>query len=322
MKQTVNELAKAAIAQVGEELLQLQNLVDENFEKVVALCLKLEGRLVITGIGKSALIGQKLVATLNSTGTPAMFLHAADAIHGDLGMVQSHDVVMLISKSGNSPEIKVLLPYLKDMGNTTIGMTGNMEGYLAQHADIPLNTTVSRESCPNNLAPTTSTAAQLVMGDALAVTLMELRGFNPQDFAKYHPGGALGKKLYLRVSELLHPDSAKVFVAPDSGWKEVIVKISTGRMGAVVVKDQETVVGIVTDGDIRRMLENYEAFEAVTAREIMSENPKSVAPDTLAYEAFQLMETHNITQLVVQGTNSRNFGGLIHLHDIIKEGVF
>lgn len=307
--------------QVAKAIENLVPFVDEGFLKVVDLCLNCKGRFVITGIGKSALIGQKLVATLNSTGTPAMFLHAADAIHGDLGMVQPDDIVMLISKSGNSPEIKVLLPYLKEMGNTTIGMTGNLEGYLGQHSDLVLNTTVDRESCPNNLAPTTSTAAQLVMGDALAVVLMELKGFGKSDFAKYHPGGALGKKLYLRVQDILS-ESRIPKVDEKANWKQVIIEISAGRMGAAVVMKGDKVSGIVTDGDIRRMLEKHDEFEHLSAADIMTKNPKQIAENVLAYEAFQLMESNNITQLVVVDDKGDKFVGLIHIHDIIKEGIF
>ena len=307
--------------QVESAIENLVPFIDEGFLKVVDLCLNCKGRFVITGIGKSALIGQKLVATLNSTGTPAMFLHAADAIHGDLGMVQPDDIVMLISKSGNSPEIKVLLPYLKEMGNTTIGMTGNLEGYLGQHSDLVLNTTVDRESCPNNLAPTTSTAAQLVMGDALAVVLMELKGFGKSDFAKYHPGGALGKKLYLRVQDILS-ESRIPKVDEKANWKQVIIEISAGRMGAAVVMKGDKVSGIVTDGDIRRMLEKHDEFEHLSAADIMTKNPKQIAENVLAYEAFQLMESNNITQLVVVDDKGDKFVGLIHIHDIIKEGIF
>lgn len=318
---SILKLGKKAISQVAEALTSLDSFVDENFVKVVNLALACKGRMVISGIGKSALIGQKLVATLNSTGTPAIFLHAADAIHGDLGMVQPNDIVMLISKSGNSPEIKVLLPYLKDMGNDTIAMTGNTGGYLAQNADYLLNTSVDRESCPNNLAPTTSTAAQLVMGDALAVVLMELKGFGSSDFARYHPGGALGKKLYLRVKDLLHSTDLPVVQLGD-GWKQVIVSISQGRLGAVIVSDKGRLAGIITDGDIRRMLEKYDDISSLTAEEIMTKSPKSINQNMLAYEAFQLMENNHITQLVVMDEKGNNFVGLIHLHDIIKEGIF
>ena len=317
----IQELGEKAIMQVAKAIENLVPFVDEGFLKVVDLCLNCKGRFVITGIGKSALIGQKLVATLNSTGTPAMFLHAADAIHGDLGMVQPDDIVMLISKSGNSPEIKVLLPYLKEMWYTTIGMTGNLEGYLGQHSDLVLNTTVDRESCPNNLAPTTSTAAQLVMGDALAVVLMELKGFGKSDFAKYHPGGALGKKLYLRVQDILS-ESRIPKVDEKANWKQVIIEISAGRMGAAVVMKGDKVSGIVTDGDIRRMLEKHDEFEHLSAADIMTKNPKQIAENVLAYEAFQLMESNNITQLVVVDDKGDKFVGLIHIHDIIKEGIF
>jgi arabinose-5-phosphate isomerase len=275
--------------------------------------------LVISGIGKSAIIAQKIVATLNSTGTPSIFLHAADAIHGDLGMVQQEDVVMIISKSGESPEIKVLLPLLKNFGNTLIGMVGSTASYLALQSDIVLNTTVPQEACPNNLAPTSSTTAQLVMGDALAIVLMELKGFGSDDFAKFHPGGILGKKLYMRVSDL-YIQNEKPAVKLTASLKEVIVEISAKRLGATaVLDDQGSCVGIITDGDLRRMLEKNIPTDSATAEHIMSKNPKIINVDQLAVDALDLMRKNDITQLLVN--SGEEYLGILHLHDLIREGL-
>jgi len=274
---------------------------------------------VVSGIGKSAIIAQKIVATLNSTGTPAIFLHAADAIHGDLGMVQQDDVVMVISKSGESPEIKVLLPLIRNFGNTLIAMVGNMESSLAKQADMVLNTTVPQEACPNNLAPTSSTTAQLVMGDALAVVLMEVKGFGSDDFARFHPGGTLGKKLYLHVSDL-YRNNERPKVLPDANLKQVIIEISRKRLGTTAVVDEnDTLLGIITDGDLRRMLEKDVDLSKVTAREIMTGNPKSVSQDALAVEALDLLRQYDISQLAV--TDGARYLGIIHLHDLIREGL-
>ena len=277
------------------------------------------GRVVISGIGKSAIIAQKIVATLNSTGTPAIFLHAADAIHGDLGMVQQDDVVLIISKSGESPEIKVLVPLIKNFGNPLIGMVGNMASYLARRSDYVLNTTVSQEACPNNLAPTTSTTAQLVMGDALAICLMEERGFQMEDFAKLHPGGTLGKKLYLRVSDL-YIDNEKPQVAATAPLKDVIVEITKNRLGVTAVTHSDKkLLGIITDGDIRRMLERDGDLKNITATDIMSRNPKTVEPTEMAVAALDLMRKNEITQLVV--VEKDTYLGIVHLHDLVKEGL-
>lgn len=296
----------------------LQEMVNDSFEKTVEAIASCKGRLVVSGIGKSAIIAQKMVATLNSTGTPSIFLHAADAIHGDLGMVQQNDVVMIISKSGESPEIKVLVPLIRNFGNTLIAMVGNTSSYLARQATIVLDTTVSQEACPHNLAPTSSTTAQLVMGDAIAVVLMELKGFGSQDFAKFHPGGMLGKKLYLRVSDL-YTNNQKPEVRPDDSIKKVIVEISKNRLGATAVVADDGLIGIITDGDVRRMLENDIVFQTATAADIMTKNPKSIVPEALAVDALDLMRQYDITQLTV--VKDRRYVGIIHLHDLIREGL-
>ena len=297
----------------------LAAFINEGFVTAVETIAAAKGRVVISGVGKSAVIAQKIVATLNSTGTPALFMHAADAIHGDLGMIQQHDVVMIISKSGDSPEVKVLVSLVKNFGNTIIGMVGNIQSYLAQQSDIILNTTVEQEACPNNLAPTTSTTAQMVMGDAVAVCLMELKGFNSEDFAKFHPGGILGKKLYLRVSDL-SSQNEKPAVLPQAGLKEVIVEMTKKRLGtAVVINKDSNVLGIITDGDLRRMLENTNDLNDLKASDIMSKNPKTIAADALATEALDLLRSNNISQLVV--IENEFYAGVIHLHDLIREGI-
>ena len=293
--------------------------INDQFEKAVHLLVNSKGRLVISGIGKSAIVAQKIVATMNSTGTPAVFMHAADAIHGDLGMVLPDDVVMVISKSGDSPEIKVLGPLLKGFGNTLIGMVGNMNSYLAKQANIILNTTVTKEACPNNLAPTTSTTAQMVMGDALAVALMETRGFKPADFARYHPGGTLGKKLYLRVADLIAP-SDKPSVLSGASVKEAIMEITKKRLGAVVViNEADEVLGIITDGDVRRMLEKHDSFANLTANNIMCNTPKTIAHEALAVDAFEMMRQFNINQLIV--IENGKYAGIVHLQDLVREGI-
>jgi arabinose-5-phosphate isomerase len=297
----------------------LKSFIDDDFVKAVSAVATSKGRLIVSGIGKSAIIAQKIVATLNSTGTPSVFMHAADAIHGDLGMIQTDDIVLVISKSGNSPEIKVLAPLVKNFGNTLIGMVGNTESFLALNSDIVLNTTVEQEACPINLAPTSSTTAQMVMGDALAVCLMEIKKFSSSDFAKYHPGGALGKKLYLRVEEMA-AQNAKPKVLPTATIKEVIIEMTAKRLGAaVVVNEAENILGIITDGDLRRMLEKADSFEKLQAKDIMSSNPKTIAADVLAVHALEEMRRHNISQLVVEDNNI--YAGIIHLHDLIKEGI-
>jgi len=293
--------------------------INDQFEKAVHLLVNSKGRLVISGIGKSAIVAQKIVATMNSTGTPAVFMHAADAIHGDLGMVLPDDVVMVISKSGDSPEIKVLGPLLKGFGNTLIGMVGNMNSYLAKQANIILNTTVTKEACPNNLAPTTSTTAQMVMGDALAVALMETRGFKPADFARYHPGGTLGKKLYLRVADLIAP-SDKPSVLSGASVKEAIMEITKKRLGAVVViNEADEVLGIITDGDVRRMLEKHDSFANLTANNIMGNTPKTIAHEAMAVDAFEMMRQYNINQLIA--IEHGKYAGIVHLQDLVREGI-
>lgn len=321
MKKSIDIIASAkkTIQTEVDAITGLLSQVDRNFEKSVRVILKAKGRLVVTGVGKSANIAQKLVATFNSTGQPAVFMHAADAIHGDLGNVQKGDVVLCISKSGDSPEIKVLVPLVKAMGNVLIGMAGNEKGFLAKHSDIVLMTHVEKEACPNNLAPTSSTTAQLVMGDALAVALMEQRGFTTKDFARYHPGGALGKKLYVTMGTLVSKEE-KRDVSASLAIKDVIVAISKGRVGAVVVIEKDQILGIITDGDVRRMLEKGLDFKKTKAADIMSKNPQTIDSSELAVAGFQMMEAKNITQLVV--TKNGRYEGIVHLHDILKEGIF
>jgi len=316
---TILAAARRTISLEAESVAGLLDQLDEHFTRAVELMYNSKGRLVVSGIGKSAIIAQKIVATFNSTGTPSLYMHAADAIHGDLGMIQPDDIVMVISRSGNSPEIKVLAPLIKNFGNTLIGMVGNLESYLALQADIVLNTTVSQEACPNNLAPTTSTTAQLVMGDALAVCLMEMKGFSGDDFAKFHPGGLLGKKLYLRVQDL-YIQNERPAVYPHTSLKDSIIAISGSRLGmTAVVNEANELLGIITDGDLRRMLEKNDRLEGITARDIMSGNPKTVAADTLAVGALDILRTFDITQLVV--TNEKQYLGVLHLHDLIREGL-
>ncbi|MGC4100887.1 KpsF/GutQ family sugar-phosphate isomerase [Ferruginibacter sp.] len=311
--------AQRTIELEAQSVTGLKAFINNDFIKAVEDIAAARGRLVISGIGKSAIVAQKIVATLNSTGTPALFMHAADAIHGDLGMIQQDDVVMIISKSGDSPEIKVLVSLVKNFGNTIIGMVGKIPSYLAQHSHIILNTTVEQEACPNNLAPTTSTTAQMVMGDALAVCLMELKGFNSADFARYHPGGMLGKKLYLRVNDL-SVQNEKPAVQPEATLKEVIVEMTKKRLGtAVVINGSNQVLGIVTDGDLRRMLESTADLGKLTAKDIMSKSPKTIVADALATEALDLLRAHDISQLVV--TENDCYAGIIHLHDLIREGI-
>ena len=297
----------------------LKLFIDADFVKAVETIALSSGRLIVSGIGKSAIVAQKIVATLNSTGTPAVFMHAADAIHGDLGMIQADDIIVVISKSGNSPEIKVLAPLIKNFGNTLIGMVGNTQSFLATNSDIVLNTTVDQEACPINLAPTSSTTAQMVMGDALAVCLMELKEFNSNDFAKYHPGGTLGKQLYLRVAELA-AQNAKPKVLPTATIKEVIVEMTNKRLGTTAVVDEkEKVLGIITDGDLRRMLEKTTTFENLHAKDIMSSNPKTIASDELAVNALDEMQRNDISQRIV--VDNGIYAGIIHLHDLVKEGI-
>ena len=297
----------------------LSEFINEDFEKTVKAIHQTKGRVVVSGIGKSAIVAQKIVGTFNSTGTPSVFMHAADAIHGDLGMIQKGDVIILISKSGESPEIKILVPLIKNFGNTIIGMVGNTESYLSKNSHIILNTTVEKEACPNNLAPTSSTTAQMVMGDALAIALMELNGFDGKEFAKYHPGGNLGKRLYLRVADL-YINNQQPKVLAEAKLKEVIVEITEKRLGvAAVVDEKNNVIGIITDGDLRRMLEKSSNIENIKAKDIFSVHPKTIQPEVLAVEALQKMRTNNISQLIVEEHNQ--YLGILHLHDLVKEGI-
>jgi arabinose-5-phosphate isomerase len=313
-------IAQSTLRMEAEALMQLAEHIDRSFDVVCQMILKSKGRLVITGIGKSANIAQKLVATFNSTGQPSIFMHAADAIHGDLGNVQKDDMVLCISKSGDSPEIKVLVPLVKSLGNPLIGMAANAKSFLGVHSDYLLHTPIEREACPHNLAPTTSTTAQLAMGDALAMALMQSRGFTAQDFARYHPGGALGKKLYLRVGDLVQ-SGIKPIVKPSSPIKDVIAEISQKRLGAAAVVDKNKLMGVITDGDIRRMLERKNMdINALKASDIMNKNPKTIDFEELAVQGFQWMEKYSITQLVV--TQKGKYAGIVHLHDILKEGIF
>ncbi|MWB94541.1 KpsF/GutQ family sugar-phosphate isomerase [Flavobacterium sp. GA093] len=302
----------------SEAITKLIDFLDENFYEATQRIFETKGRLIVTGIGKSAIIAQKMVATFNSTGTPSMFLHASEAIHGDLGMIQKEDVIICISKSGNSPEIKVLVPLLKRFGNILIGMTGNITSFLAKGSDYVLNTTVDTEACPINLAPTNSTTAQLVMGDALAVCLMEMRDFKPEDFAVYHPGGALGKKLLLRVKDMIE-HSLKPMVTPETSVKKVIFEISEKRLGVTAVIENDKIIGIITDGDIRRMLNDRDSIADLNAKDIMTKNPKVVSSETMAVDALNIMEDFSITQLIVSDEGS--YKGVLHLHDILKEGI-
>jgi arabinose-5-phosphate isomerase len=318
-KEKIIAVALRTIELESRSVSGLKAFINDDFVKAAEQVAGTKGRLIVSGIGKSAVIAQKIVATLNSTGTPSMFMHAADAIHGDLGMIQPDDMVLVISKSGDSPEIKALVPLLKNFGNILIGMVGNMQSFLATHSDIVLNTTVEQEACPNNLAPTSSTTAQMVMGDALAVCLMELKGFDTKDFAKFHPGGTLGKKLYLRVEEL-SAQNAKPKVLPAASIKEVIVEMTQKRLGVTaVVNETENILGIITDGDLRRMLEKTDTFENLRAKDIMSSNPKTIASGVLAVTALDEMKENNISQLVVE--ENGKYAGIIHIHDLIKEGI-
>ena len=316
--ETIIATAKRTLLSESKSIENLVNYLDTDFAKSVTAIYNTKGRLVVTGIGKSALIAQKIVATLNSTGTPSMFLHAAEAVHGDLGMVQPEDIIICISKSGNSPEIKVLAPLLKRFGNTLIGMTADKNSFLGKESHHILHAYVESEACPNNLAPTNSTTAQLVLGDAVAVCLMELRNFKTEDFAIYHPGGALGKKLLLRVKDMLDT-THKPMVAPEASIKKVIMEISEKRLGVTAVIEHNKVVGIVTDGDIRRMLNDRDTFSDLSAQDIMTKNPKNIHSNILVSEALSVLENNAITQLVVIDNGA--YQGILHLHDILKEGI-
>jgi len=319
----MNQIHATAIKTIELEASSIAGLAEfivADFERAVTPINASTGRFVVSGIGKSAVVAQKIVATLNSTGTPSLFMHAADAIHGDLGMIQEQDVVMVISKSGESPEIKVLAPLIKNFGNTLIGMVGNTNSFLAKQSNIVLNTTVSKEACPNNLAPTSSTTAQMVMGDALAVCLMELKGFTGNDFAKYHPGGLLGKKLYLRVQDLF-ADNPQPKVLATATLKQVIVEMTEKRLGATaVVTATNELLGMITDGDLRRMMEKSDSLQAVTAADIYTPNPITILPEELAVTALDVLRQHDISQLLVTDANNQ-YLGIVHLHDLVREGL-
>ena len=310
--------AKETISNEAEAIANLENFIDEDFIQAVEIIYKSEGRVVVTGIGKSAIIANKIVATLNSTGTPSIFMHAADAIHGDLGIVQDNDIVICISKSGNSPEIQVLVPLIKNFNNTLIGLTGNKESFLGKEADYVLNSYIEKEACPNNLAPTTSTTAQMVIGDALAVCLLNLKGFSSKDFAKYHPGGSLGKKLYLRVRDITAQNMVPQ-VSPETDVANAIIEISEKMLGVTAVLEDDKIIGIITDGDIRRMLKDHQEIKGLKAKDIMSANPKTIEQDTLAVEALDVLEKNQISQLLA--VEHGKYAGVVHLHNLIREGI-
>lgn len=319
MSVSIKQVALKTIDLEAQSISGLASFINDDFEKAVLAIAGCKGRVVVCGVGKSGIIAQKMVATFNSTGTPSIFMHAADAIHGDLGMVQQDDVVMIISKSGESPEIKVLVPLVRNFGNTIIGMLGNTASFLAKNSTIILNTTVEQEACPHNLAPSSSTTAQLVMGDALAICLMELKGFQSDDFAKFHPGGMLGKKLCLRVSDL-YSNNEKPKVLSGQSLKEVIVEMTAKRLGITAVVDADNhLLGIITDGDLRRMLEKNTAIDKIKADDIMTADPKTIGPDELAVDALDLLRKNSISQLAV--IENKKYLGVIHLHDLIREGL-
>jgi arabinose-5-phosphate isomerase len=319
LQKNIKKIAQDVLNNESRAIQNLISLIDNDFEACVHEIYSAKGRVVITGVGKSAIIANKIVATLNSTGTPSLFMHAADAIHGDLGMIQKDDIVICISKSGNTPEVKVLVPLLKRRGSKLVALVSNTNSYLAQQADYVLNATIAEEACPHNLAPTTSTTAHMAMGDALAVCLLELRDFSSQDFAEYHPGGSLGKQLYLKVSDI-YVQHQLPFVAPGAGLKEVIVEISSKRLGCTSVIDgNKILLGIITDGDLRRMLERNIDLQSIKASDIMTRNPKNIEKDEFAVKALQVMQQNNITQLVVM--DGQKVAGFIHLHDLLKEGI-
>lgn len=319
LRDQIISAAKETISNEAQAIANLENFIDEEFSNAVETIYRSKGRVVVTGIGKSAIIANKIVATLNSTGTPSIFMHAADAIHGDLGIVQKDDVVICISKSGNSPEIKVLVPLIKNFNNILIGLTAHKDSFLGREADFVLNCFIEKEACPNNLAPTTSTTAQMVIGDALAVCLLNLKGFGSKDFAKYHPGGALGKKLYLRVSDITSQNMVPQ-VSPDTNVAQAIVEISEKMLGVTAVVDDEKIIGIITDGDIRRMLKNHTNIQELKARDIMSKDPKTITEETLAVEALEILEKNKISQLLATNKKGK-YTGVVHLHNLIREGI-
>ncbi|MBC3538460.1 SIS domain-containing protein [Rufibacter sediminis] len=315
----IKSTAKKVLQEEAAAILQLADYIDADFEACVEAILAIRGRVVVTGIGKSANIATKIVATLNSTGTPALFMHAADAIHGDLGMIQADDFVICLSKSGNTPEIKVLVPLLKRKGTKLAALVSNVDSYLAHQADFVLNATIEREACPNNLAPTTSTTAHLALGDALAVCLLESRNFSKEDFGALHPGGSLGKRLYLKVGDIYSLNAAPQ-VKTDATLKEIIIEISSKRLGATAVLDNSgNLTGIITDGDLRRMLSNFDNLTGIKAADIMTPSPLTIDCEEYAVEALVTMQKKNITQLIV--TKSGTFAGFVHLHDLLKEGL-
>ncbi|MBZ9729777.1 KpsF/GutQ family sugar-phosphate isomerase [Salegentibacter sp. JZCK2] len=318
LKEKILTAAKETISIEAKAIANLENFIDSEFAEAVEKIYKAKGRVIVTGIGKSAVIATKIVATLNSTGTPAIFMHAADAIHGDLGTIQKDDVVICISKSGNSPEIKVLVPYIKDFKNLLVGITADKESFLGKESDYVLNSYVEKEACPNNLAPTTSTTAQMVMGDALAICLLKLKGFSRKDFAKYHPGGSLGKKLYLRVSDIT-AQNMKPQVAPETSVTDAIIEISEKMLGVTAVIENDKIIGIITDGDIRRMLKNNTEFKDLTARDIMSATPKTIDQDSLAVDALEMLEENKISQLLA--LKNQAYAGVVHIHNLIREGI-
>lgn len=317
-KKDILKIAKESLANQSNAIANLEKQLNKDFVEVIDLIYNSQSRLVITGIGKSALIGMKITATLNSTGTRAMFMHAADAIHGDLGMVAKEDTVLFISKSGNSPEIKALIPLIKSIGNTVIGMTGNSTSFLAKESNYTLDVAIKKEACPNNLAPTTSTTAQLVMGDAIAICLLEMRGFGRKDFAQFHPGGSLGKALYLKVKSIVDTNNIPI-VQPNSSISAVIVEIGEKLVGATAVIDHDKVCGIITDGDIRRVLAKTSDLSSITAKDIMNPKPKQIESNMLASEALNVMQKNNISQLLVM--KKGEFIGIVHLHNILNEGL-
>ena len=314
----IKKIAKETIALELAAIAKLESSINDDFVSVINLIINTKGRLIVAGIGKSANIASKMVATFNSTGQPAVFLHAADAIHGDLGNIQDGDVVICISKSGNTPEVKVLVPFIKSMGNKIIALTGNPKSFLAKESDFTLDVSVDKEACPNNLAPTSSTTAQLVMGDAIAVSLLACKDFSDKDFARFHPGGTLGKRLYLKLADILS-DNSNPKVDVNATINEVIIEISQKRLGATAVLKNEKFEGIITDGDLRRMLEKGTTFSNLSAKDIMSSNPKTIAVNGLAYDALQIMENNNISQIIVMDNDV--YVGIVHIHELLKEGI-
>jgi len=319
LAKNIKKIARDVLLNESSAIHNITNFIDDNFEACVREIYSAKGRVVVTGVGKSAIIANKIVATLNSTGTPSIFMHAADAIHGDLGMVQSEDIVICISKSGNTPEIKVLVPLLKRRGSKLVALVSNTNSYLAEQADFILNATIAEEACPHNLAPTTSTTVHVALGDALAVCLLELRGFTSRDFAEYHPGGSLGKQLYLKVSDIYTHNELPI-VGPGTSLKDVIIEISSKRLGCTaVIDDKSNLLGIITDGDLRRMLQKNANLNGIIATDIMTRTPKKIEKDEFAVAALHMMQENNITQLVVM--NGSQIAGFIHLHDLLKEGI-